>query len=106
MRRLTAIRWRRAIASASVQGPSGSTLSARSSRNGLNLEAELTGVANEVETRNLGRAVAALLPVRSGRLRQEPDLLVVADCRHFHLCAAGEFADWNMHGAPLDPLVA
>jgi hypothetical protein len=67
----------------------------------LDLESELTGVANEIEAPNLCRAIAPLLPFSAKRRRKKPDLLIVANCRHFHGGSLRQIADRQIHAVAL-----
>lgn len=63
----------------------------------VDLEAERTSVADEVEPTHITGTVPTLLPLRPDRLGQQADLLVVPDRRHLHLGLPGQFANRQGH---------
>lgn len=59
----------------------------------IHAEAEFAGMTDEVEARQFRSAIAALLPRCAQRLRQKPDLLVIANGWHLDASAPRKFAD-------------
>jgi hypothetical protein len=68
-------------------------LQAHKRADGLDLEAKFTGMADKGQPSQVGRLKKAAVIVHPKGRRQQPDLLIITDCRHFHATLPGSLTN-------------